>query len=377
MRKMTISNFKAYAKPTTLEFSDITIQAGMNSVGKSTAVQAILLARQAAEARLGFRPTHHAEESHSHWISLNGPFDLHLGDYNQVMMVTHDREAEGNDGNQMSIRIDDAAYIFKAEEERPLSLLYQAECGDAYGVDPSQAFYYINAERMGPRNYQAIAETTDNLCGYHGENTFDVISRSSDIPVLEERRNEDAHNLTVFSSQLETWMRYIIPGVHFQTSRNMKNQIVDLSIRQENLDTDFGSPHNFGFGISYLLPIVVTGLLAEERSIFIVENPEAHLHPSGQSRIGRFLAQVAFSGVQVIVETHSEHVINGVRLYALKHQISPERICINNFSIKDGRPDVVRIPLNSKMDILQWPEGFFDQEEKDLEELRHMRRDIK
>ena len=109
-------------------------------------------------------------------------------------------------------------------------------------------------------------------------------------------------------------------------------------------------------------------------SSFIVENPEAHLHPAGQSKIGFFLAQMADAGVQIVLETNSEHVVNGIRLYALKNAMSAESICINYFTTSSEGTSVQRIPLNDKMDIMKWPEGFFDQEEKDLQELRHLRR---
>ena len=56
-----------------------------------------------------------------------------------------------------------------------------------------------------------------------------------------------------------------------------------------------------GFGLSYSLPVVVAGLVAPQRdALLIVENPEAHLHPAGQSRMGTFLATVAATGVQVL-----------------------------------------------------------------------------
>lgn len=162
--------------------------------------------------------------------------------------------------------------------------------------------------------------------------------------------------------------------IEFKADQDIDTRTAKLKIRQTTLDTEFSSPHNFGFGISYTLPIIVTGLLAQSRSVFVVENPEAHLHPNGQSRIGQFLAQIAHAGVQVVLETHSEHVINGIRLYALKRGMRPDQICINNFSIVDKIPCVERVPLNANMDIMKWPEGFFDQEEKDLAELRHMRK---
>ena len=77
-------------------------------------------------------------------------------------------------------------------------------------------------------------------------------------------------------------------------------------------------PTNMGFGVSYALPVITAGLLAPAGSLLVVENPEAHLHPAGQSRVGRFLAHLAASGVQVVAETHSDHVLNGVRLAAVE-----------------------------------------------------------
>ena len=388
MDNMTIANFKGYTSPTTLEFSEITIHAGMNSVGKSTAVQALLLTRYAVECemKLGFD----SDKKREYYIPLNGPFDLHLGDYDQLLLSAHGRDSSP-DTNCMSVQINGRTgqkYRFQAKEENPFCLYYTAgnnpfSSTSFHMIPPPDSrydrnlyqtsFYYLNAERMGPRNYQNIGDLDESFCGYHGEYTFNVISRFSNTQVPEERRLEEKRNLSPFSSQLECWMDDIIPGIQFRTNRNVQNLIADLSIRQENLNTEFGSPYNFGFGISYLLPVIVTGLLAEQNSIFIVENPEAHLHPLGQSHVGKFLAQIAFSGVQVVIETHSEHIINGVRIHALKHRISPEKICINNFSIIDGKPVVERIHLNQNMDILKWPEGFFDQEERDLAELRHLR----
>ena len=365
MNKITLSNIKGYTLPTHVYFSDITINVGMNSVGKSTLVQSILLVRQAFDEMKKYRETA-KKEFH---ISLNGPYDLQLGDSNQI---TSDSTAK------ILVEVDNVPFAF-AKDNDIFSLSFTKEGG--LSALPECAlfapdFYYINAERLGPRNYQDIGSRREGqLCGYHGEYTFEVIERHRAKVIPEERRRPgEAYSVSILSKQIEYWMDYIVPGIEFQTDEDVSSRTAKLKIRQTTLDTDFSSPHNFGFGISYLLPIIVTGLLAESGSVFIVENPEAHLHPSGQSRIGRFLAQMALAGVIIILETHSEHVVNGIRLCARQNQISPERVCINYFSILDQVPCVERIPMNEYMDILKWPKGFFDQEELDLMELRHLRR---
>lgn len=365
MNKISLSNFKGYTSPTSVEFSDITINVGMNSVGKSTLVQSILLVRQAFDEMKKY----HGTTKKEFCISLNGPYDLQLGDSNQVTSDSTEK---------ILIEIDNIPFDFvKGSDQFSLSL----SCDDGLRTLPDSAlfapnFYYINAERLGPRNYQDIGSRQDGqLCGYHGEYTFEVIERHRTNVIPETRRRpEKEYPVSILSKQIEYWMDYIVPGIEFQTNEDVGSRTAKLKIRQTTLDTDFSSPHNFGFGISYLLPIIVTGLLAEKGSVFIVENPEAHLHPSGQSRIGRFLAQIAFAGVKIILETHSEHVVNGIRLCARQNHIPPEKICINYFSILDQIPCVERILLNEYMDILKWPKGFFDQEELDLMELRHLRK---
>ena len=65
--------------------------------------------------------------------------------------------------------------------------------------------------------------------------------------------------------------------------------------------------------------------------MLIVENPEIHLHPSGQSELVEFLAFLAQSGVQVIVETHSDHIYNGIRKSICQDRIDCEKVCIYSF----------------------------------------------
>lgn len=364
MKQIQVKNFKCYSKPTSISLSNITINVGMNSVGKSTLIQSLLLLRIIYDEMVKYKDT----SKTIFRIPLNGPYGILLGHYNQTI-------SNGSECTQ--IQLDNSVFVLERGNDE-FSLSYINDKGvDSLPSLPlfSEHFYYLNAERLGPRNYQSINEQTDSLCGWHGETTFDAIEKNLNSIVDEKRRRTgESFPVSILSKQIEYWMNYVTPGIEFSTSKDIDTQTTKLKMRQTTLDTDFISPYNFGFGISYTLPIIVTGLLAEPGSTFIVENPEAHLHPSGQSRIGSFLAQVATSGVSVIIETHSEHVVNGIRVYSLKNRVDPQRICINYFSIIGTQPSVTKIELNQQMDILQWPDGFFDQEEKDLSELRHLRR---
>jgi len=134
--------------------------------------------------------------------------------------------------------------------------------------------------------------------------------------------------------------------------------------------TDYLRPTNMGFGVSHTLPIIVAGLMAEPGSMLIVENPESHLHPAAQSKIAQFLARIAACGVQVVIETHSDHVLNGIRLATYYGKISPDDIILHSFesTVEDGAMQIKvtcpQIDRDGRIDY--WPNGFFDEWEKSL-----------
>jgi predicted ATPase len=129
--------------------------------------------------------------------------------------------------------------------------------------------------------------------------------------------------------------------------------------------------YNVGYGYSYILSIVITALIAKKDSIVIVENPEAHLHGKAQSRLTELLSKLASRGVQVFIETHSEHIINGFRKEMLKSNCS---LTNNDTSIYffDADYSVKYLTIEPNGKIPNWPKGFFDQETIDLAEIMRL-----
>jgi predicted ATPase len=131
-----------------------------------------------------------------------------------------------------------------------------------------------------------------------------------------------------------------------------------------------------GFGVSYALPVILAGLTAQPGGILIVENPEAHLHPAGQSRMGVFLAWLAGRGVQVVVETHSDHVLNGIRRSIGEHGYLRSSDAVLHFfdSTENDEPRIQRLDFTSVGGVSHWPKGFFDQYQIDIASLGQVRR---
>ena len=175
----------------------------------------------------------------------------------------------------------------------------------------------------------------------------------------------------VLRDQVEAWMGEISPGTRLQI--NLKKDIDLISLQYYYGDSNPYRSTNIGFGISYTLPIIVAILSSPPETLIIIENPEAHLHPKGQAKMGELLALAASCGMQIVVETHSDHVLNGIRLIVYREKVDPKKVKLHYFdSQKRGREFITevispQIDRNGRID--KWPEGFFDEWDNSLEAL--------
>ena len=169
---------------------------------------------------------------------------------------------------------------------------------------------------------------------------------------------------------VSAWMSYIMgtkitAKVEKVNSEDLRLTYTMGDVAKENVF----SPLNSAFGYSYLLPIVTAVLTAKKNGGVLLENPEAHLHPAAQFRLGVFLAMASEQGIQLVVETHSDHLLNGIRVAAKEKKISSDNVAILYFSVRDGVHDAQRIVLNEDGELDRWPQGFFDEWEKALDTL--------
>jgi predicted ATPase len=166
--------------------------------------------------------------------------------------------------------------------------------------------------------------------------------------------------------QVEAWMREFFPGCGIEVAPIARMNAVTLGIRTSD-ETDYHRPINVGFGLTQILPILVAVLSANRNDLLLIENPEVHLHPAGQALMGSFLALAASTGPQIILETHSDHVLNGIRRAVRKQTLKPQQVALHFF--RPPQPDLDQV-VSPQLDLLGnidvWPEGFFDQFDKDM-----------
>src|SRR5579859_485217 len=118
-----------------------------------------------------------------------------------------------------------------------------------------------------------------------------------------------------------------------------------------------------GVGISQILPILVMGLLAPSHTLLLVEQPELHLHPSVQARLGDFFLGLAKCNKQCLIETHSENLVNQLRYHIVQADGQDKSACLIYFVDQDerGAAKFEPIEISPQGNILNWPEGFFDE----------------
>jgi len=362
IEELSVRGFKRFSS-LTLPLRSLTVLTGPNGTGKSTVVQSLLLARQAARRSSG------------EFVLLNGPDGLALGEAEDVLHPDASRVEVG-----LRAGTQEYGYVLVPPGSRSLNL--RIEDGPPLHwpalAGRGTAFTYLSAERLGPRDQLAvIAEEPGKVgIGPRGEHTAQVLALNDMREIRPELRHPDTgkHGVRTLRTQVENWVADLLRPIRISAHWPAGLSSSHLRFEETGLQTGPIRPANVGFGFSYALPILVAALLAPEQGILIVENPEAHLHPAGQSRLGRFLARVAGSGVQVVVETHSDHVINGVRLAVAQDRVLACEDGVFHFfgERDDGGP--VEIGLTDRGELSQWPQGFFDQIEFDLGELTRAKR---
>lgn len=363
-----IENFKCYYCAD-IPINHMTVLAGANGNGKSTVIQALLMMRN----------TYDTKPNGGEKIELNGPYCLSLGTTLDVIPV----EAERNSKMVLSLSENDdsASYIYSLSDEHAdlyLKLSEQNFSGSRERIPLlNNALYYLNAERIGPRISQAIKVHKFANVGWKGEYCAQVLAEYSSVRdfAVEIERACDAEKSLDLLTQTQLWMQKLFPGIIINSELNPKSLTAQISIAHNYTSGASVLSTNVGFGVSYVLPIIITGLIAEKGTMVIVENPEAHLHPSAQTSIAEYLARMAQSGVYVIVETHSDHFINGIQLAVAEKKLDQQQVIIDYINqVKETyRPEIKPITLSEKAELSEWPDGFFNQTQKNYARLFNLR----
>jgi predicted ATPase len=349
------------------------VLSGINSSGKSSVLQSLLLLRQS-----------HLKGRLSSGLDLNAP----LCDIGKGSDALH-HFASQDEIISFSLNVDNLAlydFRFNANNKYDDTFLPQDNIktlsDDLLHLSLfTNNFQYLSAARWAGLNFYPMdsyavekekqlslnygqGELVAHFLEYYGDSrNFEVKSKLLLHP------NASSKKLL---EQTIAWEGEISPRVTIKPEKRADKVSIEYGYKGvgNNRPLKGLNAKNIGFGISYSLPIVVALLAADPGSLLLLENPEAHLHPRGQSKLVELMALAAQSGVQLFVETHSDHIFNGIRKAIAANKIEKEHVKVHFFELDDTNASVsTEIQISDHGRVLNHKKGLFDQFDDDLDAL--------
>ena len=378
-----IKNFKSL-RDIDINLSNLTLITGVNSTGKSSFIQAILLLKQNKNnlqqlVTYNMLNTNYSENQEilKHFAKMNENITLLLdGEYVSLGNKKDILYQEVFDEN-IEIEIYSKDVYLRTYYNNKLKINIDATDTITYLLFNlfQQNFQYIMTDRVSPSITYLLSELhiKDNLIGLRGEYTAHYLAEHRhkilEIKDFKHKNSETSQLL----ENVSLWLGEISNGIDIDSTINPSQNNVTLTYRYKysNGITNKYNPLNVGFGITYVLPIIVAILKSKPDDLIIIETPESHLHPAGQSKIAELCAIASANGVQIIVETHSDHFLNGIRVATKKGILTPEQSKVYYFRKDKDELETKIDEINIDKDggIDSYPKGFFDQFDDDLDEL--------
>jgi predicted ATPase len=370
LTRIKIKNFKAF-KEAEINLSTLNLFTGVNGIGKSTFIQSILLLRQ---SDANFIPELKG-------LQLKGEM-IDIGKGKDAFSIHADSELISFEVDDDYKAIVNVSYNFVAESD---VLPYNKAntnnliTGGNYSLFNSN-FKYLKAERIAPEhNYRAnlSAVQMHGFLGYRGENAplFIALNKNNPEYYKLETANHKGAKANNLLANIDAWFNEITPGTHVISTYFNELDIVKLGYQFEmgkDVTPEF-SPVNVGFGFTYTLPVITAILASKKGDLIVIENPESHLHPQGQAKLGELIARAANDGVQFIIESHSDHLFNGIRVAIKKELVKTDEVSIFYFVREEKSGEhistIEQPVIESNGRISHKPKGFFDEYSKQLDEL--------
>ena len=387
LRRIGLTNFKCF-DALDLPCAPLNLLCGLNGMGKSSVIQALLVLRQSFES---------GELTAGHLVLGGALIDLGAG--SDVLFEDAEEEVVEfmltgeHDSNPWKAAFE---YSSTGDELTVLGAADTTSTGTAgsYGPigGPSAStgheivspmwravppfggrLHYVQAERVGPRKSYPLSEVAARRVslGLRGEHAWNLLhrQRTALLPGDDPRRSGVSGRRLI--DVVDHWLQDVSPGAHLGLEAVPAADAVLAGFTFDRPGDVASRRHratNVGFGLSYVLPVVLA-LLSDPGTLCLVENPEAHLHPRGQTRLAELAARAAAAGVQVFAETHSDHFLDGVRLAVRDGLIAPDQTAIHYFERREGRTAVTSPEIDADGFLPHWPDGFFDQRDDNLARL--------
>lgn len=260
-----------------------------------------------------------------------------------------------------------------ARPERPNDLLFLFRRFNDMLQTVMSSLTYLGPLREEPsRRYIYEDEVVE--VGTKGENSAYLFLAEQDRNIADHYFYNPAsdgfteHKHCKLGDAMDEWLRLMgIAGFKAEPT----NEIIYLNLNAGQESKTRVSIADVGFGVSQIFPVILEGLKMPARNTLLLEQPEIHLHPDLQMQLADFFVALALSGKRIIVETHSDHIVNRLVRRIVEDEHNRMRELIGIYFIRRG-PDTAEceeVKIDDSRGITNWPPGFFDQTAKEQERI--------
>ncbi len=372
--RVKIRNFKSL-RDIDITLSNLTLLTGVNSSGKSSFIQALLLLKENEDNLILFGRFNNLQKPLT--LITNGKY-IKLGNKDDILYK--DSYKENIDitlfsNNNVVIDVIFNNQDLKIDSKTNVPFVMDGEVYLTCNIF-ANSFQYIMTDRIAPSITYGLSDEDieHNLIGIKGEYTAHYLNVNKNNKIFLDKLKHPKAVTDKFIENVSFWLSEISEGIEISTKIYPELGRVSLIYNYRYEDKKITHiPLNIGFGVTYVLPIIVAILKAKEGDLLILENPESHLHPAGQSKIAELCAIASANGVQIIVETHSDHFLNGIRVAtkSKKNPLKSEQSQIYYFKKEKDELEtqIEELNINSEGKLDKWPKDFFDQYENNMIEL--------
>lgn len=355
IKNISVENFKSL-KDINVSIKPLNLLMGLNGMGKSSFIQSLLLLMQ-------------SENLDKRIISLKGSlFDIGLG---RDALYQYSNE----DFFTIGIGFDDLSefkWRFKYQNDKDELISENGYSSSLMKVfyNSTNNFQFISAERIGAQDlYEAssIIVADKKQIGLSGEYAAYYLNIHGYSFKVNEKLRHASCVSPILLDQLNSWMGEVSPGIVINTKYvpEINKVILDYQYTFQNTKTNSFKSKNVGFGITYVLPVLLSLLTAERGKIIVIENPESHIHPKGQAELGKLIALAANTGAQLFIETHSDHILNGVRVAVKENNIENKSVNIMYFDKETTESEqysrITQINTDKNGELSEYPKDFLDE----------------
>lgn len=362
--RLKIKNFKSL-KNLSIDLKNLNLLMGLNGMGKSSVIQSLLLLKQSRDISRG---TINLNE----WCVQIGRGKDAMYQYNNSKEEDISFELHSNNNGLLKWNI----HFNPDRQHLETDDIYDQEKLSRYSLFNTN-FQYLKAERSSPQDdykTSSLEVIKDKQIGIDGYYSIHYLFAYADNEVPKRLRHPKAKS-GILKHQVDAWLSEISPGIKLNTDeiKGTEKILLDIQFETDNGYTNSFKPKNVGFGITYVLPVIIALLSVQKDRLIIIENPESHIHPKGQAQLGRLMALSARCGAQLIIETHSDHILNGIRVAVKEQCISSKRVSVLYFekltTSNEQYTKVTSIEIDKNGELSDYPKDMLDEWSNQLMKL--------